>query len=427
MVSLCPLRVKLGDFGVSKRINEHTKLRTPVSTRSYSAPEILGALESSLETSEYTHAVDIWSLGCVMFEVLTGSTLFRMECFVWPFCYGKDGAMLEPLREAMSEEGGFEFVRRLLSPDPMGRPSAGEALDDPWLKVPKIRRAREGGGMPAYAAVRSQACIRELLLPIFPGLFPRAFRFNEPLENPLTQHLGPGNNRGGRPESVISHAGSHELPHVIPARGRNFHQAAAATNQGHRGHSRLQLRTALKTSPEEPPAAQFGFLFAPDLGLLLVHGAFRLIFRSLLPRGKGRGSRFADLSTLGALVFYFSTAALRGIGKGGVGHVGGKSRESGSKRRRLNGGRQTANTQLREGSSSLNRSLMPTTHDAQQTKLTAKEGAGTKAAKPSSHHDPYINRGIGPLSSTYVPLSLPQNFHANPREDKHHKKSFLSP
>ena len=257
--------------------------------------------------------------------------------------------------------------------------------------------------MPAHAAVRSQACIRELLLPTFPGLFPRVFRFGKPLENPL----------------------------------------------GLRGHSRLQLRRALKISPEEPPAAQFGFLFSPDLGLLLVHGAFRLIFKSLLPRqkppaagGKGGGSRFADLSTLGALVFYFSTAALRGIGKGGVGHVGGKSGESGSKRRRLNGGRQTtkrrndlysprekvcprplamrllnpptpqrlggqpfslgeygtkrpelkphkrqiANTQLREGSSSLNCSLMPTTHDAQQTKLIAKKGADTKTAKPSSAH-----------------------------------------
>jgi len=70
-----------------------------------------------------------------MFEVLTGSLLFRMECFVWHFCYGKAGLMLEPLREAMSEEGGSEFVCRLLLPDPVGRPSAVEALRDPWLKV----------------------------------------------------------------------------------------------------------------------------------------------------------------------------------------------------------------------------------------------------------------------------------------------------
>jgi len=69
-----------------------------------------------------------------MFEVLTGSILFQKEFFVWHFCYGKARPMLEPLREAVSEDGGFEFVCGLLSPDPLGRPSAGEALCDPWLK-----------------------------------------------------------------------------------------------------------------------------------------------------------------------------------------------------------------------------------------------------------------------------------------------------
>jgi len=71
----------------------------------------------------------------VMFEVFAGSVLFPTECFVWHFCNGKAGLMLGPLKEAMSEEGGFEFVCRLLSPDPVGRPSAVEALRDPWLKV----------------------------------------------------------------------------------------------------------------------------------------------------------------------------------------------------------------------------------------------------------------------------------------------------
>ena len=70
-----------------------------------------------------------------MFEALTGSVLFKMKFSVWHFCNGKTEPMLAPLREAMSEEDGFEFVGRLLSPEPMGRPSAVEALRDPWLKV----------------------------------------------------------------------------------------------------------------------------------------------------------------------------------------------------------------------------------------------------------------------------------------------------
>jgi len=74
-----------------------------------------------------------------MFEVLTGSMLFRGGFFIWNFCYGKAESMLEPLREAVREEpaGGFEFVSGLLSRDPVGRPSAGGALSDPWLRSGK--------------------------------------------------------------------------------------------------------------------------------------------------------------------------------------------------------------------------------------------------------------------------------------------------
>jgi len=57
--------------------------------------------------------------------------------------------MLEPLRgalrEAVSEEGGFGFVRRLLSPDPVGRPSAVKAFGDPWLKVSEARKVKGEG------------------------------------------------------------------------------------------------------------------------------------------------------------------------------------------------------------------------------------------------------------------------------------------
>lgn len=80
-----------------------------------------------------------------MFEVLTGGVLFKMECFVWHFCNGKAGFMLEPLRKAMGDERGFEFVCGLLSLDPAGRPGAVEALHDSWLKVPEVRKLEEGG------------------------------------------------------------------------------------------------------------------------------------------------------------------------------------------------------------------------------------------------------------------------------------------
>ncbi|PUU79015.1 kinase domain-containing protein [Tuber borchii] len=65
--SMSPVWVKLGDFGVSKRIlaQSNQTLHTPVSTQLRSTPEVL-RLGSNSETSDYTNCVDIWSLGCVI-------------------------------------------------------------------------------------------------------------------------------------------------------------------------------------------------------------------------------------------------------------------------------------------------------------------------------------------------------------------------
>ncbi|KAG0643265.1 kinase-like domain-containing protein [Tuber brumale] len=66
IVSMPPVWVKLGDFGISKRIlaQDATTFYPQVSTQVYGAREVLG-LYSINETSEYTNSVDIWSLRCV--------------------------------------------------------------------------------------------------------------------------------------------------------------------------------------------------------------------------------------------------------------------------------------------------------------------------------------------------------------------------
>ena len=76
---MSPVRVKLGDFGISKRIlpQDTTTFHTQVSTQIYGAPEVLGS-DSNSETSVYTNSVEIWSLGCVIYELLVG-TLIRLR------------------------------------------------------------------------------------------------------------------------------------------------------------------------------------------------------------------------------------------------------------------------------------------------------------------------------------------------------------
>src|ERR1700743_1024640 len=97
---MSPVWVKLGDFGVSKRIlaDGSTTLHTPVSTQAYSAPEVLG-LDSNSETSDYTNSVDIWSLGGVIYELLEGTKLFVSEAQVYSYFYRKRPFSKDKLKE----------------------------------------------------------------------------------------------------------------------------------------------------------------------------------------------------------------------------------------------------------------------------------------------------------------------------------------
>ncbi len=72
-----PWWVKIGDFGITKRIESaQTALRTVAGTQHFQALEILGFVEGSDESSEYTSSVDIWSLGCVTYNLLTQKVPF---------------------------------------------------------------------------------------------------------------------------------------------------------------------------------------------------------------------------------------------------------------------------------------------------------------------------------------------------------------
>ena len=65
------LKIKIGDFGVAKQLlnyNEYTNTRT--GTLSYTAPEIING-------EQYNNKVDIWSLGCIIYELCTLNVCFE--------------------------------------------------------------------------------------------------------------------------------------------------------------------------------------------------------------------------------------------------------------------------------------------------------------------------------------------------------------
>ena len=55
--------LQVTDFGLSKYVNEQTMMKTFCGTPNYLAPEIL----ITAGNSEYTNAVDVWSLGVILY------------------------------------------------------------------------------------------------------------------------------------------------------------------------------------------------------------------------------------------------------------------------------------------------------------------------------------------------------------------------
>lgn len=56
--------VKLGDFGLSKKVRNYDVTHTIAGTLRYMSPEML-------LQKKYDHSTDIWSLGCVFYEIVT--------------------------------------------------------------------------------------------------------------------------------------------------------------------------------------------------------------------------------------------------------------------------------------------------------------------------------------------------------------------
>jgi serine/threonine protein kinase len=155
--------VKVIDFGSSCYLTDH--LSSYVQSRSYRAPEVILGLQ-------YDGKIDIWSLGAILAELLTGYVLFqndsvasmlaRISAIVGPFPeaflakgrhshkYFVDGMVYERDRDEQpfllrpkqtslkhrchtDDKLFLSFVGSLLRIDPEERPTAEQALQHPWL------------------------------------------------------------------------------------------------------------------------------------------------------------------------------------------------------------------------------------------------------------------------------------------------------
>ena len=133
--------IKLGDFGLSRTLSTHEVAfaQTYVGTPYYMSPEIISSLP-------YTHASDIWALGCVLYELMTHSPPFTAKTQMGLFQKIKDGTFPPLPRDRKTGARLYsveieEVVRACLRGNPDLRPSAEDILG--CEQVGQVRRQRE--------------------------------------------------------------------------------------------------------------------------------------------------------------------------------------------------------------------------------------------------------------------------------------------
>lgn len=161
-------KLKICDFGLARvAFNDAPSAifwTDYVATRWYRAPELCGSF-----FSKYTPAIDIWSIGCIFAEVLTGKPLFPGKNVVHQLDIITDllgtpspdsiarvrndkarrylSSMRKKQRVPLSHKFpnadplATSLLERLLAFDPKDRPTAEQALADPYFKgLAKVER-----------------------------------------------------------------------------------------------------------------------------------------------------------------------------------------------------------------------------------------------------------------------------------------------
>ncbi|KAL8664796.1 MAG: hypothetical protein Q9202_002799 [Teloschistes flavicans] len=125
-------QVKLGDFGLSKLMQSHDFASTYVGTPYYMSPEICAA-------ERYTLQSDIWSLGCVMYELCARRPPFDAKTHFQLVQKIKDGRV-DPLPSMYSPELQ-QAIKSCLRTNPLQRPDTAALLSLPIMRL--MRKERE--------------------------------------------------------------------------------------------------------------------------------------------------------------------------------------------------------------------------------------------------------------------------------------------
>lgn len=244
-----PPVVKLTDFGLSKMIDtEQTFLKTFCGTLLYCAPEVYTEYSSyddyghrtnrktqrTIDRERYDHAVDIWSLGGVLFYALTENPPFPVQNGV-TYTELLDHIMktnvdITPLIESNVSELGIQFLSRMIHVRPETRATTIELKTHSWLRNTPGPVDQESDEALGYSASQLSLDDRQSSQAIMRGV---------------------SSLRGPEPDlSMDSGSEDENLTLRQPRAPRLFGEVSAVGSSGVVPEGRLNLPISADTSPE---------------------------------------------------------------------------------------------------------------------------------------------------------------------------------
>ncbi|RNA00408.1 serine threonine- kinase Nek11 isoform X2 [Brachionus plicatilis] len=116
--------LKLGDFGVSRELKESEDASTFIGTPYYMSPEII-------KNDKYNSKSDIWSLGCVLYELATYQKPFVGDKIIDIFESIKNDEC--PSIINLYSKHLNKILKKILEKNPNDRPDAGLLLCEPLI------------------------------------------------------------------------------------------------------------------------------------------------------------------------------------------------------------------------------------------------------------------------------------------------------
>lgn len=143
--------VKISDFGISKKVDDNllggNRLHRPSLQGSvfWMAPEVV-------KQTGHTKKADIWSVGCLVVEMLTGehpwAQLTQMQAIF------KIGSSAKPTIPSDISAEAQDFLQRTFEINHEERPGAAELLQHPWI-AKKSKKSKEKDSSPATDSIPS--------------------------------------------------------------------------------------------------------------------------------------------------------------------------------------------------------------------------------------------------------------------------------